>query len=188
MFDLLTRISNKIHGIIWRWLFRWDFFFFGAGSTVLKPLRIHGARWMYVGTKVLILDSAWLLALPSTERAEKREPLITIGDGTYIGHFSHIVAVEDVQIGKKVMIADRVYISDNIHSFEDVSLPIIDQPVRFRSAVVIGDGAWIGENACIIGARVGRNCVVSANSVVTKDVPDFCVVAGVPARIVQHLS
>lgn len=135
---------------------------------------------------MILLDAAWLLVLPPADLRTIHKPLLSIGDGTYIGHYAHIVAMSSVHIGKKVLIADRVYISDNLHSFEDVNVPIIDQPVKFRASVAIGDGSWIGENVCIIGARVGRQCVVAANSVVTSDVPDFCIVAGIPARVIKR--
>jgi acetyltransferase-like isoleucine patch superfamily enzyme len=186
MFDVFARLKNKVRSTLWRWVFRWDFHHFGAGTTVIRPLRIQGARWISIGAKVIILDSAWLLVLPPSEAAFHKKPILSIGDGTYVGHFSHITAMVEVNIGKKVLIADRVYISDNLHSFEDVEIPVIDQPVKFRAGVEIGDGSWIGENACIIGSRVGRHCVVAANAVVTRDVPDFCVVAGTPARIVKR--
>ena len=50
----------------------------------------------------------------------------------------------------------------------------------------IGDNSWIGNHAAIIGCSVGRHCVVGANAVVTRDVPDYCVVAGSPARIIKR--
>jgi len=54
------------------------------------------------------------------------------------------------------------------------------------SPVSIGDGSWIGENVCIVGATIGKNCVIGANSVVTKNIPDFCVAVGIPARIIKR--
>jgi acetyltransferase-like isoleucine patch superfamily enzyme len=186
MFDLWVRVSNKVRSTLWRWLFRWDFFEFGTKTTVLKPLRIQGAKRIAIGSNVTILDSAWLLALDLKDSPAAAGPLIRIGDGTSIGHFAHIVSMGSVQIGAKVLIADRVYISDNLHGFENVEVAIIDQPVQQRASVEIGDGSWLGENVCIIGARIGRNCVVAANAVVTRDVPDYCVVAGAPARVIKR--
>jgi len=188
MFEVWTKIRNKLFGTLWKWIFRWDFFHFGSASVLLRPRRIQGARWISIGSGVTVLDSAWLLVLPPRVPEEARDARLSVGDGTQIGHFSHIVAMVGVHIGNRVMIADRVYISDNTHTFHDLAVPVMDQPVAFRSRVEIADGAWIGENACIVGASVGRNSVVAANSLVTKDVPDFCVVAGVPARIVQRLG
>jgi acetyltransferase-like isoleucine patch superfamily enzyme len=54
--------------------------------------------------------------------------------------------------------------------------------------VCIGDGTWLGENVCVIGCSIGRHCVIGANSVVTRDIPDHCVVVGSPARIVKRYS
>ena len=54
--------------------------------------------------------------------------------------------------------------------------------------MIIGDGVWLGENACVIGVSIGKNSVVGANAVVTKDVPDYCVVAGAPAYIIKRYN
>ncbi len=56
-----------------------------------------------------------------------------------------------------MLTANNVYISDNIHGYEDITRPVIRQPVKYKRSVEIGSGAWIGENACIIGANVGKN-------------------------------
>jgi acetyltransferase-like isoleucine patch superfamily enzyme len=64
----------------------------------------------------------------------------------------------------------------------------MDQPVTFTRKVEIGSGSWIGENACIIGAKVGENSVIGANSVVTKDIPDYCVAVGIPARVIRKYN
>ena len=52
--------------------------------------------------------------------------------------------------------------------------------------VLIGEGSWIGENVCIIGAFVGKNSIVGANSVVTNNIPDYCVAVGAPARVIKR--
>ena len=111
---------------------------------------------------------------------------LIIGEGTNIGHFNHIYATKSIIIGKKVLTADKVYISDNLHSYENINIPIIDQPIKQISTVEIGDGSWLGENVCVIGAKIGKNCVVGANSVVTKDVPDYCVAVGSPAKVIKR--
>jgi acetyltransferase-like isoleucine patch superfamily enzyme len=111
---------------------------------------------------------------------------LLVGSGCVFGYNNHITAVRDVVIEDHVLTANNVYISDNLHSYEDVGVPIMHQPVRFKNAVVIGKGSWIGENVCIIGASVGKNCVVGANSVVTHDIPDFSVAVGSPAVVIRH--
>ena len=67
-------------------------------------------------------------------------------------------------------------------------MPIILQPVKFKASVRIGRGSWLGENVSIIGASIGRNCVIGANSVVTKDIPDFSVAVGIPAVVIKHFD
>lgn len=84
--------------------------------------------------------------------------------------------------------ADKVYIADNLHQFENVNLPVIEQPIKQTAEVFIGDGAWLGENVCVIGASVGKQAVVGANSVVMKDIPEYCVAVGAPAKIIKRYS
>jgi acetyltransferase-like isoleucine patch superfamily enzyme len=75
-----------------------------------------------------------------------------------------------------------------LHAYEDISQPIIRQQVLFKGEVVIGDGCWIGENACIIGASVGRNSVIGANAVVTRDIPEYSVAVGAPAVVIRRFD
>ena len=59
------------------------------------------------------------------------------------------------------------------------------QGVTQKRDVVIGNGSWIGEHVCIIGASIGRHCVIGANSVVTRDIPDYSVAVGSPAIVIK---
>lgn len=156
----------------------------GAGSKLVNPAFSEGRR-IFIGANVFINDKAWLACVPLTGDVNCK---LTIGDGTYIGRFSHIYATSKIEIGKKVLMADKVYISDNLHSYENVNMPVIDQPIKQTNPVVIADGAWLGENVCIIGASVGKNSVIGANSVVTKDIPDYCIAIGAPAVIVKRYN
>ena len=75
-----------------------------------------------------------------------------------------------------------------MHCFEDINTPIKNQPIKQLKIVVIGEGCWIGEHVSIIGASVGKHSVVGANSVVTHDIPDYCVAVGSPARIIKRYN
>lgn len=156
----------------------------GSRSRLLKT-KLDGAGRIHIGRKVYINSLGWLACEPLTGNAE---PRLVIGDETYIGRFCHIYATSKIELGKKVLLADKVYLSDNLHEYKNTAIPVIDQPVKQTAPVIIGDGAWIGENACVIGASVGKNSVVGANSVVTRDIPDFCVAAGAPARIIKRFD
>lgn len=154
----------------------------GAKTYIVSPFRADGAQGMEFGAQCLVQRGSWFYSVG----IEGKPASLKIGDGCVFGYNNHIAAVREVVIGDHVLTANNVYISDNVHGFEDPSVPVMHQPVRFRNAVSIGSGSWLGENVCIIGARVGRNCVIGANAVVTHDIPDFCVAVGSPARVIRH--
>lgn len=156
----------------------------GPRAFVSKPLRLNGTRYMRIGKNAIVQTSSWLIAL----KIDEHDPELVIGEGCALGDFNHIAAVRRVVFGKSVLTANGVYVSDNVHGFEDIHTPIMDQPVKFKAEVHIGDGTWIGENVCIVGARIGKNCVIGANSVVTKDIPDFSVAVGSPARVIKQFN
>ncbi len=156
----------------------------GSRSRILNA-KLEGHKRIFIGTKVYINSNGWLASIPLTGDNNCH---LTIGDGTYIGRFCHFYATSKIEIGKKVLIADKVYLSDNMHGYRDINIPVIDQPVEQLNPVIIKDGAWLGENVCVVGASVGKNSVVGANSVVTKDIPDHCVAAGYPAIIIRRYN
>lgn len=175
--------------LAWYYLFihpqyKWRLGALGARSRLLQT-KLDGAKRIFIGRKVYINSLGWLACEPLTGTTD---PRLSIGDGTYIGRFCHIYATSRIELGKKVLLADKVYLSDNLHSYTNTSLAVIDQPVQQTGPVIIGDGAWIGENVCVIGASIGKNSVVGANSVVTRDIPDYCVAAGTPARIIKRFD
>jgi acetyltransferase-like isoleucine patch superfamily enzyme len=162
--------------------FRYKKYEFGA--QVLKPLRVNGHEYISIGRNAVVQRYTWLFAA----KIDEHEPELIIGEGCAIGDFNHICAVRRVVFGRNVLLANGIYISDNLHGFEDIHTPIMHQPVRFKAEVHIGDGSWIGENVCIIGARIGKNCVIGANSVVTRDVPDYSIAVGSPAKVIKRYN
>ena len=160
---------------------------FGRGSIMaFPPGSVFGEGGIEIGDDTLIGQLVTISAgtLPGQDLFGMT--LLRIGDRCVIGRGSHIVAHQDVTIGDDVWTGPYVYITDQNHGYENPDVPIGNQhPVN--SPVSIGAGSWLGANAIILpGARIGRNVVVAAGSVVRGDVPDRCVVAGVPARIVRE--
>lgn len=156
----------------------------GDRVRVVRPFRFDGAAGISIGARSFIQRDVWLYAIG----LDSQPATLSIGRDCVFGYRNHIAAVREVTIGDAVLTANNVYISDNLHGYEDTATPIMHQPVRFKAAVSIGDGTWIGENVCIIGARIGRNCVIGANAVVTRDVPDYSVVAGIPAVVIRQFD
>lgn len=151
---------------------------------ICNPLRIDGARFILIENNVFIRDMAWLAA----DKQFSSDPSLQIGEGTYIGDFAHIYATGKIVIENDVLIANNVYIADNTHSYEDINLSIKEQTIKPLPPVRIGSGSWIGEKVSIIGASVGKHCVIGANSVVTKDIPDYSIAVGTPAKVIKSYN
>ena len=75
-----------------------------------------------------------------------------------------------------------------MHQYDNPNVPIILQPIKQISPVRIGEGSWLGENVCVIGANIGKHCVIGANSVVTHDIPDYSIAVGVPAKVIKKYN
>ena len=115
---------------------------------------------------------------------------VRIGRGSEIGERCRISIANSLEIGEKVLLSPNVYITDCDHEYRNVDIPVIDQGVVQKGQKVsIGEGSYIGINAVIVGnVKIGKHCVIGANSVVTKDVPDFCVAVGGPAKILRKCN
>lgn len=155
---------------------------FGRRVRVVWPIRLVGVKHMHLGDNVTIANMAYIAALH--EFGE--EPRLSLGSGTRLGEFAHVICTHSVTFGQHVLVANRVFISDCDHAYRDIAIPVLHQGLEKGRPVSIGDGSWIGENVCIVSANIGRHCVIGANSVVMGDVPDYSVVAGAPARIVRR--
>lgn len=180
---MFGRIYNAVFRRLWHLYNKNKFRVLGERSYVHNPLFIMGKGNISLHRDVFVGFNTWLAAVPHTG-SEICE--LIIGSGSRLGNFNHIYATKSIQIGENVLTADKVYISDNIHDYQDVTVPVVLQKIKQIDLVRIGDGAWIGENACIIGACVGKNSVIGANSVVTKNIPDYCVAVGAPAKIIKR--
>lgn len=182
----VKRLINLIIVIInyLRWF--WRFQSFGWRSRLGRCDMLTNPGAISIGKKVLIRKGARLEAVGEWDG---KRPKIKIGDGTAIQFYFHCGAAECVTIGENVLISGRVYITDHDHVFDDYELPARKCSKLSSAPVVIEDGAWLGEGSVILkGVTVGCRAVVGANAVVTKDVPSYSVVAGVPARVIRKIS
>src|SRR5215475_13966244 len=160
---------------------------FGACSVIGFPMgALYGERWIEIGAGTMIAAQVSLSAgmVPGQDLGEV--PLLRIGDRCLIGRGSHVVAHHSIVIGDDVYTGPYVYITDQNHGYADPDVPIGRQWPS-NAAVSIGSGSWLGAGVIVLpGACIGRNVAVAAGSVVRGTVPDRCVVAGVPARVVRE--
>ena len=182
MISILSRIYRKCAQISFWFLSKNQFRSLSRSVFFERPFRVDGSDGISIGDGAFFQKGIWLYCCG----VNGIKATLSIGNGCVFGYNNHITCVGEVIIGDYVLTANNVYISDNLHEYEDITKPIIQQPVRFKRAVAIGSGAWIGENVSIIGASIGKNSVVGANSVVTRDIPDFCVAVGAPAVVIRQ--
>ena len=185
--ERLHKIYRKVINKIFTFIYSFSFKKLGHKSVLSVPFLVEGAKYISIDKKVYVRSNAWMSAL-SQENNKSDDVKLSIGESTYIGRNAHIVALKNIRIGKNVLIGDNVYIADNYHVFDRIDLPYKDQGIGFKSEVVVGDGSWDGENVCIISSKIGKQCIVGANSLVIDDVPDYTMVVGSPARIIKKFN
>ena len=161
------------------------FFERGKGSIVYVPDVFNCSKKPFIGTKSNILMRSFIMTVRNSE--DDLDGSICIGNDVSIGRNFAVVAGKEIRIESGVLVADNVHITDINHRFSNLCVPIKGQGNIYVGKVLLEEGCWIGANVVIVGASVGRNTVVGANSVVTKSLPDNCVAAGAPARIIRFL-
>jgi acetyltransferase-like isoleucine patch superfamily enzyme len=160
----------------------------GAGSVICFPTNaLFNEQYIHIGAGTMFGPQITLSVgmVPGQEMVS--DPVIRVGDRCLIGKGSGIVGHLEIVIGDDVWTGHHVYITDQNHGYADRDLPISQQVMPERP-VSIGDGSWLGHGTVVLpGARIGRHVVIGANSVVTGEIPDYSVAAGVPARVVKTI-
>jgi acetyltransferase-like isoleucine patch superfamily enzyme len=158
------------------------------------------ARWARQGVRVMPgavikargrveIERGAIIGGDSVIVAGEPEAVVEIGAGTKVNRRCFITAKRRIAIGRHVLFSNNVFICDHLHAFDDLGTPVMRQGATEARPVEIGEGTWLGINVVVMpGVRVGRHCVIGANSVVTHDVPDFGVAVGAPARLVRSLA
>jgi acetyltransferase-like isoleucine patch superfamily enzyme len=147
---------------------------------------IYGKLAIDIGRNVVLEgDHTWAAGW------RDESPSLSIGDDSYIGFQAQILVGTRVEIGRHVMVANRV----QLIGFNSHPLDPIQRASHIKTAdvsqgdIILEDYCWIGNNAVILnGVRVGKGAVVAAESVVTRDVPDLVVVAGNPATVKRKID
>ena len=162
---------------------------FGVGSIILFPFTtIFNEKYIQIGENTMIGEHVALSAGMISGQECLTNPVVRIGDRCLIGRGSGIVGHLSIDIGDDVWTGHHVYITDQSHGYEDVRIPIALQTQPEKS-VSIGDGSWLGHGVVVLpGSKIGKNVAVGANSVVTGELPDYCVAVGSPARVIRQYS
>jgi lipopolysaccharide O-acetyltransferase len=153
------------------------------------PMQINGAKYIKIGENSSIGRHAWLGAFDKYLN-QVFQPQLIIGKNVRIGNYACITTIDKVEIEDGCLFSEYIYISDHAHGFDPtLNLSPKDQNLNSKGPVKIGKNCFLGYRACILpGVTLGCNCVVGANSVVTKSFPSYTMLAGVPAKIIKKFS
>lgn len=155
------------------------------------PSRIEGMDRIEIGNNFSAAAGLRLQAIKKY-KTQTFNPSISIGNNVTINPNCQIVCVNEIIIEDNVLLASYVFISDHSHGINDGSDILLSPENRklfSKGRVVIGANTWIGQGVCILsGVKIGKNVIVGANSVVTKDVPDNSIIAGIPAKVIKEIS
>ncbi len=184
-----TRIANRLH-ISW---LRHTYPFASMGDRV----RIHHtcdikrplAPYIHFGNSVMLDREVWL-NVPEVPSGEK--PVIIFEDSCVVGRRCVISAKNRIHFERNVIFAPGVLVMDHNHAFNDINAPIVAQGTTEGGTIRIEEGSWLGYGVAVVCGKselvIGRNSVIAANSVVSRSVPAYSVVAGNPARVVKQFD
>lgn len=173
-------------------LLKKKFYYFGKNSIVKPFLNSANENFISIGTNVNI--GSYCRITVSTEFGgikcnSKNKIKLKIGNNVDIGNNTFISANNNIEVGNHVIIAPYVFITDHEHGFYDIKKNLHQQPLTENGYVKIEDNVFLGVKSTILkNIIIGEHSVVAANSVVTKNVPPFCIVAGNPARIIKKYN
>ena len=185
------KIRNKLNAaisIFYTGLRSIEFNYLGEGVYVRNGLVVEGGQYVSVGKNSFIGKNVEITAIDNY-LGEKFTPEIKIGDGVSINSNSHITCINKIIIGNDVRAGRRVTITDNAHgksNIDNMTIPPVKRMVYSQGSVIIEDKVWIGNDVIILpNVTIGEGSIIGANSVVTRNVPPYCVVGGNPAKILK---
>jgi acetyltransferase-like isoleucine patch superfamily enzyme len=158
----------------------------GKGCVVRKPLFLSPEH-ITLGDGVIIWDDARIEGVLQ-QNDQMFSPTIEIETGVSIQQRCHITAASHLSIGANSLISFDVMIQDTDHQFQELEIPIGSQPLLVKTTR-IGENCFIGSGAKIqAGTILGKHCVVGTNAVVRGEFPDYCVLVGMPAKIIKRYN
>ncbi len=172
-------LKSTVPSSVIKWLYLWketlEWFFLNSIISSFPSQTVRIIVLNLMGAKIPLSTAVY-------GGNEYRNPKgLVIGEGTALGHRAILDARMGLEIGKNVCFGTEVMIWSLHHDYNDIGFKGVG------AKVTIGDFAWLGSRCIILpGVKIGRGAVVAAGAVVTKDVPDFTVVGGIPAKTIAN--
>ena len=126
-------------------------------------------------------------------RTPNTEPELIIGSNVTMISNCQVSCANKIIIGDGCLFGDNVFVTDNFHgsssSLAELEILPIERKLASKGPVIIGENCWLGRNVCVMpGVTIGKGCVIGANAVVTHDIPDYSVAAGIPANVIRKIE
>lgn len=202
-YEVLLTMAGGIPGaagiLLRQFLYRYLLKRLARGVVIGRSVTFRHPHKISIGARTIIDDYCVLSSMgsPTSEIVvgdnvfvgrntvlKTRDGRIAIEDYADIGANAYIGTTQEIRIGRHALIAAYCYIGGTHHQMDDRETPIALQGIARKGGVVVGDNVWIGAGVIINdGVQIGRGAVIGAGSVVTKDVPPYCIAVGVPARV-----
>ena len=181
IYKLIRLLKRKFN----TWIFKIKYFpFISLGKSVYVEERVKMKQfWINKQKmKIILKDFSYIKNDVIIQGSGK----FILGKRAYISSYSVIGVNELIEIKDNVMIADNVTIRDTDHTYDDISIPMINQGIK-TSPVIIENNVWIGHGVTITkGVCIGEGSIVAAGSVVNKNIPKFSIVGGIPGKVIKE--
>ena len=166
--------------------FRWRVI--KLGGYAARSLIVTNQQYIHIGKNVKIKKGYRIECYPRFAGKELK-PNIIIEDGVNIGNYLTILGGATVRIGKDTICAGNVTLISENHGMDPESeIPYHAQPLS-TGDIFIGEGCWLGQNVCVLpNVTIGKKCIIATSSVVTCNIPDYCVAAGIPAKVIKKYN
>lgn len=161
---------------------------FGKDSLLAPGVKLHRPKYVSVGKGTSIMSHCIIETYPTSDD----KPDLRIGDNVSIGEYSHITCANKVTIENGVLTGRFVLITDNSHgnnTKDNADIAPLARKIHSNGPIYIGENVWIGDKVTILpNVTIGKGCIIAANAVVTKDIPEYSVAAGIPAKVIKTIK
>lgn len=178
-------LYSELLGVLF---FRYIFASFGSRSWIKAPDQIVGSENIYIGSHTHIEKGAVLYAVREYSGVAHNGQ-IKIGNYVYLNRMFNASSASKINIGDHVTCGSNVSLFNYDHGWIDTDQDINSNQLLVYGDISIDDETWLGNNVSVLGkVSIGKHCVIGAGSIVTKDIPDYSVAVGSPARIIKRYN
>lgn len=182
----MVSVSKVFNRLKWLWMSK-KMKSVGKNIHIGNQFSVIGAQFIEIGND---FSGGRNLKIHAFEITHNKPPEIIIGKQVTITDNCYLSAAGRISIGDGTLFGENTFVCDNFHgdnTYWEMNTPPNDREITFKGPVSIGKNVWIGRNVCIMpGVSIGDGSVIGANAVVTHNIPQYSVAAGVPAVVISE--